>query len=1191
MKVLNHKGFDVRNLGDGKSPLRKKFNSIVKDLEENEHTDLGNIKLIKGDGDIKYLRAKLIDGDRLLFTSIEYNNESAFVILEVILNHRYDKSKFLTNRETIKNIEIIDQNNEEISVNESTVKIVDTPQVRWLGKFITFSAEQEEIVENTEGRYNLPLVVSGSAGSGKTSVALEKLRKIEKEGKILYITQSESLIKKSKELYEYAYYDEVAKEEKTGVPEQIEFLSVHEFLKKVIKEDEKIKGKKPINRSKFFLWFNEICKKGDFKNHKKDGDKIFEEFTSVIAGRCLGEKEKYEQLGNRQAIFSQEERGNIYNLFGEYKKFIEEDQKYYDPNLIAHRCTEEEIQANKVYDAVVIDEVQDLTEGTLDLILKSLKDENKNNSLLCGDVNQVIHPSFFSVSRLKSFFHERGKTGHKEPSVCILKKNYRNSKQVIELANRILHLKNYLFASEDTMKMIAVEDFFMKSDTKNTGNVGLIVSGAEQEIAEKMSRSTNFAVLVLDDESKKEAQRLFDTPLVFSIQEAKGLEFENVVLYKFMSHEAYNEIWDTKVRSDKGKERIENAINGIRSSYDEGNVNPSKPKDKEDKSFEKYKFYMNALYVGVTRAIDNVYIIEDKKQCNLLGVIEPKEKSNVDIGDIKKEESTLEEWRDMALKLIDEGKIEQAKDIAIELIKRKKQDYVKEIINKLNDEKYDEDAKEIGNKLQSSLDGSKPEQAMKSFSELKIDTENPSSRSPQKRLGGDIKPKVPAKKAKANQKCKGGKRKAEQNPNNDQEKKPRKLENDKKLRDMIGSGQLDKLKKIGISQYDKGEDVLDYALQCSQFKIVKYLVEQESNIYNQEKFFGVVLNHICDKAKEGDPSIENCLNACKQIIELIINMGYDVSNYRDPSGNTALHVISSVGFTLCNKGKRTYGVNRSYAVVPVLELLVKKIGEKGINTQNEHGKSPLHIAISCSSTPCAELLLKSGADVNAKDNKGNTPLHKVRCDGPAGVGVLDLVKIMVDKGADVNTKNGEGLTPCTLALRNGYSEIIDLLLANPDINVSCVNSNIKADYVERKENKEKILQKLGQDNKLFNYVKKAAGEKDRSKLNELLEGIKELLKPESKYDFKPSLNYSPDGSYENTTLKIAIKAGGEVLQLLYNYAKDNISVNTEILKQLEYAKEQQENSQPNSDVSNVFVSGNLTQDFKRIRSAEWFKKQ
>lgn len=81
--VLFYKKFNDHDLGDDKSSLRKKFNEIIKDLKENNSTSQGNIKLIKGDGNIEYSRAKLSDSDRLLFTSIKHNNKDAFVILEV----------------------------------------------------------------------------------------------------------------------------------------------------------------------------------------------------------------------------------------------------------------------------------------------------------------------------------------------------------------------------------------------------------------------------------------------------------------------------------------------------------------------------------------------------------------------------------------------------------------------------------------------------------------------------------------------------------------------------------------------------------------------------------------------------------------------------------------------------------------------------------------------------------------------------------------------------------------------------------------------------------------------------------------------------------------------------------------------------------------------------------------------------
>ena len=73
------------------------------------------------------------------------------------------------------------------------------------------------------------------------------------------------------------------------------------------------------------------------------------------------------------------------------------------------------------------------------------------------------------------------------------------------------------------------------------------------------------------------------------------------------------------------------------------------------------------------------------------------------------------------------------------------------------------------------------------------------------------------------------------------------------------------------------------------------------------------------------------------------------------------------------------------------------------------------------------LLISNGADVNAKDDDGSTPLHYA-----AHEGHKEIAELLIAKGADVNAKivanslEG-GMTPLDYAIKENKTEIADLL--------------------------------------------------------------------------------------------------------------------------------------------------------------------
>lgn len=77
----------------------------------------------------------------------------------------------------------------------------------------------------------------------------------------------------------------------------------------------------------------------------------------------------------------------------------------------------------------------------------------------------------------------------------------------------------------------------MASSSGVSGKVELLPDNLQMrtDIDKKTRRSAQTAIIVLSENSKLEAQKIFETPLIFSVFEAKGLEYEQVVLFNIIS--------------------------------------------------------------------------------------------------------------------------------------------------------------------------------------------------------------------------------------------------------------------------------------------------------------------------------------------------------------------------------------------------------------------------------------------------------------------------------------------------------------------------------------------------------------------------------------------------------------------------------------------------------------------------------
>ena len=77
-----------------------------------------------------------------------------------------------------------------------------------------------------------------------------------------------------------------------------------------------------------------------------------------------------------------------------------------------------------------------------------------------------------------------------------------------------------------------------------------------------------------------------------------------------------------------------------------------------------------------------------------------------------------------------------------------------------------------------------------------------------------------------------------------------------------------------------------------------------------------------------------------------------------------------------------------------------------VNARDADGQTPLHWAVDKEDTGTVQLLLANKADPSAQDTLKHSALHRA-----AALGLSRISRFLLDRGADVNAKNANGWTP------------------------------------------------------------------------------------------------------------------------------------------------------------------------------------
>ncbi|XP_071941655.1 TPR and ankyrin repeat-containing protein 1-like [Antedon mediterranea] len=343
------------------------------------------------------------------------------------------------------------------------------------------------------------------------------------------------------------------------------------------------------------------------------------------------ELEGYQKLGKKRAPSFTGDRKEIFELFKIYEH-MKKQRFYFDEADVVYdiykRLQEVEVPDWAIHQ-IYVDETQDFTQAELALLIRCCSDPNA--VFLTGDTAQsIMRGVAFRFDDLKSLFHyakDSMKALGKQSAVAVPKKvyqlthNYRSHAGILELAASVVDLLSFFFpTSFDRLKRD--QGLFdgpkpVLLDSCSTSDLAMILRGNKRKTSE-IEFGAHQVILVANDEAKKQLPEELSLALCLTIVEAKGLEFDDVMIYNFFKdspakdewrvvHEHLNDIQMQNTNNDNSESNL------FELDIDVMNCTAEQPRklafdpDKHKVLNSELKY----LYTAISRARVNVWIFDE----------------------------------------------------------------------------------------------------------------------------------------------------------------------------------------------------------------------------------------------------------------------------------------------------------------------------------------------------------------------------------------------------------------------------------------------------------------------------------------------------------------------------------------------------------------------------------------------------
>ncbi len=231
------------------------------------------------------------------------------------------------------------------------------------------------------------------------------------------------------------------------------------------------------------------------------------------------------------------------------------------------------------FDMIVIDEVQDLSFNSIQVLTNLCL----NNFMICGDNAQNIEKGInFKFKDLGNYLTQ-AITNRSEKIVDYgeyynqsknlpelvsyhLGLNFRSSKQILDLANMAVCLLETFFFNEidsfpkekgffaspkpviaelgmDINSLVEFLELYLQVETTINADMNESMNDTATIISKKIKNGSDFCVIVRDEQAKKNIPDALKNCIILTLQESKGLEFENVLLFNHFTNNDAEKGW------------------------------------------------------------------------------------------------------------------------------------------------------------------------------------------------------------------------------------------------------------------------------------------------------------------------------------------------------------------------------------------------------------------------------------------------------------------------------------------------------------------------------------------------------------------------------------------------------------------------------------------------------------------------